>query len=101
KKQAGLYIQLRTGHIPLNLHLHRLQKSDTPNCLQCDSATPEDVHHYLFQCPRYIRERHTLHTALGRNATKEAYLLNDPGARTHLLRYVNSTKRLQPTFGEV
>ncbi|KAI6109382.1 hypothetical protein EDD17DRAFT_1456147, partial [Pisolithus thermaeus] len=61
----------------------------------------EDVHHYLFQCLCYNRECHTLHMALGRYPTQEAYLLNDPGARTHLLRYINLTKRLQPTFGEV
>lgn len=101
KKQAGLYIQLRTGHAPLNHHLHRIKKADTPICLQCDHAAVENVHHYLLQCPRYARERHVLHMALGRKATQTAYLLNSPEARTHILRYINTTKRLSMTFGEI
>ncbi|KAI6033804.1 hypothetical protein PISMIDRAFT_113320 [Pisolithus microcarpus 441] len=101
KKQTGIYIQLRTGHIPLNRHLHRIKKSDTPLCLQCGEVTEESVQHYLFRCPRYERERHVLHMALGRKATQAAYLLNNVNARTHLLKYINATKRLRTPFGEV
>lgn len=101
KKQTGIYIQLRTGHIPLNRHLHRIKKSDTPLCLQCGEVTEESIQHYLFRCPRYERERHVLHMALGRKATQAAYLLNNVNARTHLLKYINATKRLRTPFGEV
>jgi len=57
KCQAGLYTQLRTGHAPLNKHLFCSKRSNTPNCLQCRDITPKTVHHLLFTCPRYDRER--------------------------------------------
>lgn len=101
KKQTGLYIQMRTNHIPLNQHLHRIKRSDTPLCLQCGEVTPENVHHFLFQCPRYERERHRLFLTLGRQATSISYLLTNTNAQVHLLKYVNATKRMTGTFGEV
>ena len=33
KSRSGVLFQLRTGHIVLNKHLHRINKSDSPNCL--------------------------------------------------------------------
>ncbi|KIO14581.1 hypothetical protein M404DRAFT_101526, partial [Pisolithus tinctorius Marx 270] len=101
KRQTSLYIQLRTGHIPLNKHLHRIGRSDTPMCLQCGGTSQESVHHYLFQCARYVRECHILQRALGRDATSMAYLLTNSKAQPHLLRYISATKRLQKTFGEI
>ena len=65
KKHTAVYTQLRTGHIPLNKHLFRFKRSDTDICLQCDSNCPETVHHYFFDCPKYVRERHTLRIKLG------------------------------------
>ena len=56
KKNTSIYTQLRTGHIPLNKHLHRFKRSDTPLCLQCDGSCMETVHHFLFDCPKYSRE---------------------------------------------
>ncbi|KAG2117619.1 hypothetical protein DEU56DRAFT_721249, partial [Suillus clintonianus] len=35
KRQASIYTQLRTRHIPLNQHLHRIGKSITPYCPIC------------------------------------------------------------------
>jgi len=101
KRQAGLYTQLRTGHVPLNKHLHRFKRSDSPNCLQCGDTTPETVHHLLFTCPRYDRERFILERDVGRKAYHVAHLLSNAKAKVHLLRYVNETRRLAPTFSEV
>ena len=101
KRQAGLYTQLRTGHAPLNKHLHRFKRSDTPNCLQCGDSTPETVHHFLFTCPRYDRERFIMERDVGRKVYHTAYLLSNENAKAHLLRYINETKRLAQTFGEV
>ena len=56
KKHTALYTQLRTGHIPLNRHLHRFKCSETPLCLQCPNNCVETVHHFLFNCPKYARE---------------------------------------------
>jgi len=101
KQQAGLYMQLRTGHAPLNKHLFRFKCSDSPNCLQCGDTVPESVHHFLFVCPRYNRERFILEQDLGRKAYHAAHLLAHPKARAHLLRFINETTRLKMTFGEV
>jgi len=101
KRQAGLYMQLRTGHTPLNKHLFCFKCSDTPNCLQCGNSTPETVHHFLFICPRYNRERFILERAISQKVYHAAYLLTHPDARVHLLCYINETTQLKMTFGEV
>lgn len=101
KHQTSLYTQLRTGHAPLNKHLFRFKCSNTPNCLQCGDSTPETVHHFLFICPRYDRERFILERDVGRKVYHIAHLLAHPSARAHLLRYINKTTRLKMTFGEV
>ena len=87
KRQAGLYTQLRTGHAPLNRHLHRyrFKRSDTPNRLQCGDSTPDIIHHFLFMCPRYNRERFIMERDVGRKVT---YLLTSANAKTHLLSYI-------------
>ncbi|KIN94669.1 hypothetical protein M404DRAFT_83027, partial [Pisolithus tinctorius Marx 270] len=95
KKQTSLLIQLRTGHVPLNSHLHRFKRSDSPACTQCKGNYLENVHHYLFQCTRYNRERHVLQNALGRDATSKAFLLSNAKARPHLLKFIATTRRLQ------
>ena len=45
-----------TGNIGLNKHLHRINRSDTPNCPNCID-TEETVAHYIGQCPAYSRMR--------------------------------------------
>ena len=45
-----------TGHIGLNKHLHRINRSDTTNCPNC-TDTEETVAHYIGQCPAYSRIR--------------------------------------------
>ena len=101
KKHAALYTQLRLGHIPLNKHLHRFKKSDTPICLQCEDNKQENVHHYLFECRRYDRERHSLHLKLGRRALSARYLLAEKRSQKPLFKYINEMKRLAATFGDV
>jgi ribonuclease HI len=100
KRTASFYIQMRTRHVPLNFHLHRIKKSDTPRCPICPEID-ETIHHYLFDCPQYRRERHLLSNALGRNATSLTYILTSEKATPHLVRFINCTGRFKPTFGEI
>jgi len=100
KRVSSLYIQMRTRHIPLNSHLQRINKSDTSCCPTCP-GTDETIYHYLFDCPQYRRERHIFSNALGRNATSISYILTSSKATSHLVRFVNSTGRLKPNFGEL
>ncbi|KAI6157897.1 hypothetical protein BKA82DRAFT_131838, partial [Pisolithus tinctorius] len=52
----------------------------------------ENVHHYIYQCPRYDREHHILHNALGRDANSLMFLLSNKKAQTHLFKYIMATK---------
>jgi hypothetical protein len=65
KRVSSLYIQMRTRHIPLNSHLQRISKSDTP----CRPICPG------------IDE--TISIALGRNATSISYILTSDNATSH------------------
>ena len=101
KSRSGVLFQLRSGHIALNKHLYRIKCSNTPNCLQCDKETPESVHHFLFDCPRYERERHILRCRLGRAAVSTADLLGSAEAVTDTLKFVKETGRFAQKQGEV
>ena len=52
KSQMATLVRLRTGHIALNQHLHRMGKADTPVCPCCRRAD-ETVHHFLLHCPAH------------------------------------------------
>ncbi|KAG2156411.1 hypothetical protein DEU56DRAFT_700514, partial [Suillus clintonianus] len=100
KKLTGLYMALHTGHAPLNRHLHRLGKTESPHCAHCPGIE-ESVHHLLTICPHYQRARHVLIQALGRKATSIPFLLTNEDATPHLVPYINATGRFKTTFGEV
>ncbi|KIO03635.1 hypothetical protein M404DRAFT_93986, partial [Pisolithus tinctorius Marx 270] len=99
KKQMSLYMHLHTGHTPLNKHLHQLKQSNTPTVKYRTSL--ESMHHFLFQCPRYDREWYVMQRALGRDATSLSFLLSNPKAHPHLLKYVDTTKCFHHVLGEV
>jgi len=98
----SLLINLRTNHIALNKHLHRIGKSDSPHCTHCPQ-TPETMHHFLFECPKYNQECHILVNQLGRSTTSLPFLLTtgSPIAIPCLVKYVNATDRLSKTYGKV
>lgn len=100
KRLTSLYLFLRTGHAPLNKHLHRIQKSASPSCPHCPN-TDETVHHYLLACPHYRKERHLLTAALGRDASSIQFLLSTPEATPHLVTYINATGRMKAVLGVV
>jgi hypothetical protein len=81
KGLTSLVVQLRTGHVPLNAYLFRINKSDTDICPSCRDA-PETVHHFLFDCVSYGQERHRRYVALRRDSDSLSFLLNDPKGYT-------------------
>jgi len=100
KSKAGAMYQMRSGHIALNKHLHRIGRSDTPSCLQCNSGAQETVHHMLYECTRYNRERHVLRNKLGRDALSTPYLLANKDGMQETLKFVEATGRLIALSGE-
>ncbi|KAJ7201171.1 hypothetical protein GGX14DRAFT_338206, partial [Mycena pura] len=83
-------LQLRTGHIPLAKHLHRIQKADSPICPNCHQAD-ESVAHFLLHCPAYHTARNTMHHAAGPNAFVVSKLLSSPKLLPHLFRFLGRT----------
>ncbi|KAJ7042940.1 hypothetical protein C8F04DRAFT_944955, partial [Mycena alexandri] len=93
-------LQLRTGHIPLAKHLHRIQKADSPICPCCRQAD-ETVMHYLLRCPAHADARRELVRAGGSQARVLAKLLGLPKLLPHLFRFLGRTGRFHSVHGEL
>lgn len=98
RKHAALLLQLRTGHIPLHYHLHRIGVTPSPLCPACDEQ-PETVDHYLLRCPAYERHRLALTYELGRTARSIPNLLSNASTIRPLFRYIHATGRFKHTLG--
>ena len=96
-RHASTIIQLHTGHAPLNHPLARIGKVPSPACPNCD-ATFETIHHFLFMCPVYEVPRQNLQVKVGPHKMDFKGLLAETNNTRHLLRFLEQTKRLAPTF---
>ena len=101
RPQASILIQIRTGHLPLNTVLHRIKRSDTPDCPHCGKGTRETIMHFLFFCPRYNQARQRLDAATQKEKNVYSYLLGNRKGIPTLLHYINDSGRFQTTFGNV
>ncbi|KAF8065221.1 hypothetical protein FPV67DRAFT_1418969, partial [Lyophyllum atratum] len=98
RRRSAFIAQLRTGHSPLNQHLFRIHRSETPSCPHCQGLTVETVRHYLIVCPHYQNERHRhLRQKLQRKAESLSFLLTSPDALKHVIRFIHATKRFKST----
>lgn len=95
-----LLTQLRTGHIPLQKHLHRIKKADADTCPCCNSH-PETVHHYLMICTSHKYPRERLRRNFPNVTWNIATLLNEPDSLEHLFSYVNDTGRFRHIMGDL
>jgi len=91
RSHASLITQLRTGHIALNQHLHRIGKAPSPNCPHCEPDATEDISHVLVQCPSYRVARSHLNRRYGRNAHNAKYLLTSPRTYPDIVAFFRST----------
>ena len=100
RAQASRLFQIRCRHIQLNTYLHRIGKSDTRDCQQCNNTpgrdpVPETVNHYIFECPVYDNERRELEKVMGdRHCTLRRMMENKKGMKV-LANYVLKTGRLR------
>jgi ribonuclease HI len=97
RSEASLILQLRTGHAPLNKHLHRFKRADSPMCPAC-GREEETVHHFVITCPARNGQRRKLERALGRGARSLPKMLTIPKMVAHLLQYVKDTGRMGSAF---
>ncbi|TFY52761.1 hypothetical protein EVJ58_g9832 [Rhodofomes roseus] len=101
RRHASILFQLRTEHAPLQQHLHRIKKVDSPTCPNCDTAR-ESVYHYLLECPAHDDQRARLAHDLGPAvAGSVRHLLTEPKALSPLFRYIHATGRFAATYGEL
>ena len=101
RAQATIILQLRTGHIGLNKHLHRIKHTNSPACPRCNAMPYETIQHFLFKCDNYRQEHFELKRRLGRNTSKLPYLLTNPAAIKQTLKYVHSMHRFNQTFSSL
>ncbi|KAF5378264.1 hypothetical protein D9615_008696 [Tricholomella constricta] len=99
RRQYSLTIQLRTGHAPLNRHLHRLQVVGDPFCPHCRQE--ETVRHLIHDCRHYGDARHDRFTAIGRDSHSTEALFGTRKGIIALLQYIADTGRLTQIFGDV
>ena len=100
RRQTSVLTQLRTGHIPLNGHLFRINKADSPYCEHCPNIM-EDVPHLLFHCNKYAIQRHRIVMAIGRKSFNSNHILTNPAAIRHTLNFINDTGRFRRTYGDI
>jgi hypothetical protein len=102
RRQSSLLIALRSGHGPLNRHLHTIQRAETPRCLACGDREEETVRHFLLECPAYEEARRELRGTLGHcKAGSIRFLLSDKTALEPLYKYVDRTKRFHDMLGTI
>jgi len=94
RDEMSAIVQLRTGHAPLNKHLHRINKLPTAICQRCADAT-ESVRHYLIDCEAHETPRHTMQTKLGRGGGRLKDILNTRIGHDELIRFISTTGQLK------
>ena len=98
--QTSTLTQFRSGHVPLNVYLHRINKASSLGCASCLQGD-ESVHHFLFECRTWNHERWWMERELGREAKSAACIMSTEKGISELLKYVGHTGRLKATFGDV
>ena len=104
RKHSSLILQLRCGHIPLNVYLHRISKSDTDKCQKCDpdelgNTPPETVNHFLFDCPAHAIARDIFATQIGIIHFSLADIMTTTDRIKHLVTFINRTRRFKEQVG--
>lgn len=84
----------------MNHHLHTIGRADTQWCPGC-GAGKETVLHFVLQCPKYALQRRAYFGPLGRNGQRLDYLLSTKEGTKRLFKFVNATRRLHQTFGDL
>ena len=100
RKQSSLILQIRCGHFPLNVYLHKINKSETNRCQACiavhDNDTPiETINHFIFDCPAYDEARDELIAKIGRSRFHLSDIMADTDRMKSLVTYINRTGRLR------
>jgi ribonuclease HI len=86
--------QMRSGHAPLNVYLHRFKRKESAQCPAC-GAPKETPQHFLLECPAYAHERWKIRPKKGDMETKFAELLANEKKIVALAHYMKATRRFE------
>ena len=64
RKTEVIITRLRVGKTLLNKHAHKINRSNTPNCIHCN--TEETIDHFILHCHRYYSQRVILKSNLNK-----------------------------------
>ena len=100
RKYASTILQIRSGHFPLNKYLYRINKATTKSCPSClvsrrNAATPETIHHFIFECPAYTLARNILKRKLGHSKFNLPDIMSNPKHIKELINFINKTECLK------
>lgn len=100
RPQSSRILQVRSNHIPLNAHLHRIGKSDTDKCPNCNNEheahhPSETVNHFIFECPKYDEARSSLIDKIGRRFFHLSFIMSNTDNMKALATYINRTGRFK------
>ena len=93
RRDASILMQLRCGHVALNMFLWKIRACDSALCSHC--VSPESVSHFLLHCRRYTSQRRKMRYKVGVAATSVPRLLSDAEVIPHTLRYIAETARFE------
>ncbi|KIJ39724.1 hypothetical protein M422DRAFT_174834, partial [Sphaerobolus stellatus SS14] len=99
RRQTSILTQLRTGHNPLNHHLHRIGARETPFCAHCGTKR-ETVFHFIMSCEAYREQRTLLRKEIPPTLYNITNLLSHKDCIPELLKYVDQTGRFKRTLAE-
>ena len=100
RKQSSIILQLRCGHIPLNVYLHRINRADSDRCLACydeeeQVSHPETINHFIFVCSAYSEARNELIDKISLNQFHLSNMMKDTNRLKALTTYINRTGRFR------
>ncbi|KXN90721.1 hypothetical protein AN958_03663, partial [Leucoagaricus sp. SymC.cos] len=69
RNQGSILVQLRSGHLPINAYLKKIQKCKDDYCEWCKEKEgqliSEIINHFTLDCPAYKEEREEMKQKLG------------------------------------
>jgi zinc-binding in reverse transcriptase len=90
RRHTAWLIQMCTGHVPLNRHLHRIGKANSLKCPVCKEKD-ETVHHFLIECKAYAAQRKEMERKLKCDARSMRTLLLNSLTIPTVFKFISQT----------
>lgn len=106
RTHASLLLQVRSGHLPLNFYLHRMNKTESKCCQACkddlDDVTPtESITHFIYDCKAYAPQRRILVRKVGASNIALKDIMLETKRMRALAQYIVATGRFTATTNNI